>query len=103
MMVKKDVVVKLITGLHARPAADLVKLANSFKCDIILIHGEQRVNAKDMFDVLNNGIESGDNLTVECNGEDEQDAIVEISAFINDEKGAWLWNIEALVYQMEKV
>ena len=85
-MIKKDVVVKIITGLHARPAANLVKIANTFKCNIALIHKEKEVNAKDIWDVLNNGMESGDNITIKCDGEDEELAVPKISAFINDEE-----------------
>jgi catabolite repression HPr-like protein len=85
-MTKKDIIVKIPTGLHARPAADLVKLANTFESEVFLYHKDIKVNAKDIWDVLNNGIESGDPLTVECNGSDEANAINEIVTFINSEE-----------------
>jgi phosphotransferase system HPr (HPr) family protein len=85
-MIKKDVVVKVLTGLHARPAANLVKLANTFKADIFLYHNNIKVNAKDIWDVLNNGIESGDPLIVECNGIDEIEATNKICSFIDNDE-----------------
>lgn len=85
-MTKKSIVVKIITGLHARPAANLVKLANTFKCTINLTFDDKKINAKDIWDVLNSGIESGEKLVIECDGVDETLAIDKISAFINDEE-----------------
>ena len=85
-MVRKNVVVKILTGLHARPAANLVKLANTFNCSVILIKENKEINAKDIWDVLNGGVESGDNLTIVCDGEDDSLAIEQVYAFINSEE-----------------
>lgn len=93
-MVKKDSVVKLITGLHARPAANLTKLANTFKSKIYLISIDKKVNAKDIWDILNSGIESGDKVTIICDGEDENKAIEDINTFISNEEVLWLWSIK---------
>ena len=38
MMVKKDVTVKSVSGLHARPGSNLVELSLTFNSDIKLIH-----------------------------------------------------------------
>ncbi|MDD4298600.1 MAG: HPr family phosphocarrier protein [Bacilli bacterium] len=85
-MVKRDVVVNLITGLHARPAANLVKMANKFVCDVTLLHNKNEINAKDIWEVLNGGIENGDGLTVQCNGKDELMALDEICSYISNEE-----------------
>ena len=85
-MVKKDVVVKILTGLHARPAANLVKLANNFHCNITLNKGPQVINAKDIWEVLNGGIDSGDKIILICDGDDENLALDKISTFMNDEE-----------------
>lgn len=85
-MVQKDATVKLVTGIHARPAADLVKLANEYSSDIKIIYKDKNINLKDIWDVLNNGIESGDKITVVCEGEDEQVALYKIITFISNEE-----------------
>lgn len=85
-MVKKEVVVKILTGLHARPAANLVKLANTFKCNITLTKAAKVINAKDIWEVLNGGIDSGDKIILTCDGDDESLALDKISTFMNDEE-----------------
>jgi phosphocarrier protein len=83
-MKKEKVIVKNETGLHARPASELVKLANTFKCDIQIIAGEKKVNAKSMLGVMSAGAKANTELEIECDGEDEEIAIAEIvKAFDN--------------------
>lgn len=85
-MVKKEVIVKIITGLHARPAANLVKLANTFNSNITITKAAQVINAKDIWEVLNGGIDSGDKIILTCDGDDEALALDKISTFMNDEE-----------------
>ena len=51
-MVESSTVVKNKTGLHARPASQLVKLCKTFESDIILKNGDISCNGKSMFSVL---------------------------------------------------
>jgi len=57
-------------GLHARPAALVVKLANQFQSDIELIRGEQRVDAKSVLHLMTLAAEQGTNLVLEARGQD---------------------------------
>ncbi len=84
-MVKKDVVVKSVSGLHARPGSNLVELALTFKSDIKLIHNESTINAKEILEVMMGNINCGDKLTVVTEGADEQKALDSICEYI--EKG----------------
>ncbi len=84
-MVKKDVVVKSVSGLHARPGSALVELALTFKSDIKLIHNGNSINAKEILEIMMGNINCGDKLTVEVEGEDEQKALESICDYI--EKG----------------
>ena len=84
-MVKKDVVVKSVSGLHARPGSNLVELALTFKSDIKLIHNESTINAKEILEVMMGNINCGDKLTVVTEGADEQKALDSIFEYI--EKG----------------
>ncbi len=84
-MVKKDVVVKSVSGLHARPGSNLVELALTFKSDIKLIHNESTINAKEILEVMMGNINCGDKLTVVAEGVDEQKALDSICEYI--EKG----------------
>lgn len=84
-MVKKDVVVKSVSGLHARPGSNLVELALTFNSDIKLIHNGSSINAKEILEVMMGNINCGDKLTVEVSGDDESKALDAICEYI--EKG----------------
>ena len=57
-------------GLHARPAALIVKLANQFQSEVELIKGEQRVDAKSIILLLTLAAEQGTVLLLEARGGD---------------------------------
>ncbi len=69
-------------GLHARPAALLVKTAAAFKSDIALVKGEKNVNAKSMLAIMSAGVKAGDTVTVRTNGEDEEQALAAVTTLI---------------------
>ena len=63
------------TGLHARPAAQFVKLAKQFKSDITVTNNGKTVNAKSIMFILTLGIAKNTEIMLTANGEDEQEAI----------------------------
>jgi len=81
-MKQLEIVIHNPTGLHARPAKVLVKLAKQFQSDIKIKHGEKTANAKSMVSVLTLGASKGSNVTVMVDGEDEETALAEIEAAI---------------------
>lgn len=84
-MVKKDVTVKSVSGLHARPGSNLVELSLTFNSDIKLIHNGNNINAKEILEVMMGNINCGDKLTVLVEGDDEQQALDAVCKYI--EKG----------------
>lgn len=81
-MQKKEVIVKSVSGLHARPGSDLVNLAITFPCSVKLIHDGKEVNAKEVLDVLMANINCGDKVTVVTDGNEEEKALEAISDYI---------------------
>jgi len=71
------------TGLHARPASQLVILSQKFESDIKLIDGTTEVNPKSIISVLAAGIKKGTVIDLVIEGPDEQQAAVQISEYIN--------------------
>ena len=69
-------------GLHARAAAQLVRLANRFKSSITLKRPDNAVtaNAKSILSVLSIAASFGVEIQVVTNGEDEMEAITAIKA-----------------------
>ena len=84
-MVKKDVTVKSVSGLHARPGSNLVELSLTFNSDIKLIHNGNNINAKEILEVMMGNINCGDKLTVLVEGDDEREALDAVCKYI--EKG----------------
>lgn len=84
-MVKADVVVRNKTGLHLRPAGALAKAAMEFECSIQVQHGSTVVDAKSMLGLLSACIRENDEITVICNGPDEETALNSIIDLINNE------------------
>ena len=69
-------------GLHARPAAQLVKLASGFESEIELVKDGMPVNGKSIMGVMMLAAESGSSLTVRARGSDEVEAVAALSELI---------------------
>ncbi|MDL4839292.1 HPr family phosphocarrier protein [Aquibacillus rhizosphaerae] len=82
-MVEKSVVVELVTGLQARPAAEFVQKANSFSSEVFIEKGERRVNAKSIMGLMSLAITSGETINLIVDGTDDQIALTELIAFVS--------------------
>ena len=81
-MVSKKVVVTNKTGLHARPASNLVAFCKNYNSKIILSNGEKKVSAASIIHVLTLGVKTGTELEVIAEGEDEAKAVEDVVKFI---------------------
>lgn len=68
------VVIRDELGLHARPAARLAQAAQGFESEILLYGGQGVADAKSILDILSLAAGFGSRLTLECRGEDAQEA-----------------------------
>ena len=62
-------------GFHARPAAEFVRLAGSFQCELWLEKDGVEVNAKSIMGVLMLAAEVGAQLVIRGVGEEAEDAL----------------------------
>lgn len=62
-------------GLHARPAAQMVKAAAKFKSKITLEGNGRKADAKSIIMVLGMGLRQNDVITISAEGADEEAAI----------------------------
>ena len=74
-MVSQKVVIKNPTGLHLSPAGILCKEAMQFKSLITFSYRENTANAKSVLSVLGACVKCGDEITINCEGEDEAEAL----------------------------
>ncbi|MGI5862278.1 MAG: HPr family phosphocarrier protein [Myxococcales bacterium] len=70
-------------GLHARAAAQLVKLANRFRCDVYLEKDDQQVNGKSIMGVLMLAATRGSTILVRTEGEDAEPALKALGELID--------------------
>lgn len=73
-MIRKKVSIVNEAGLHARPAASLVKLASEFESDFFIHMYGYRVNGKSILGVMTLAAEQGAEMELEIEGPDEVDA-----------------------------
>ncbi len=69
-------------GMHARPAAEVVKLAGSFGSDIRLEKDGMEVNGKSIMGVLMLAAEKGSHLRIVAQGDDAGDAVQALSDLV---------------------
>lgn len=70
-MVTREVQVMNRAGIHARPAALLVKIANNFTSDLFIVKETMKVNGKSIMGVITLGAPYKAKLTIQCEGPDE--------------------------------
>lgn len=81
-MLERDVEVVNANGIHARPAAEIVKTAARFTSKITLARDGMEVNGKSIMGVMMLAAECGAFVRVRCNGPDEADALEALAALI---------------------
>jgi len=77
-MVSQDVKIINKLGLHARPAAQLVKTASKFQSEILFKKGTLQVNGKSIMGVMMLAAEKGSTITIIVEGKDEKQALAAI-------------------------
>ncbi|SDW76371.1 phosphocarrier protein [Marininema mesophilum] len=82
MNYEEKVTIQNETGLHARPAAQLVKEAGSFQSTIQLIKGTQEADAKSLLGVMSLSVGKGDELIIRADGEDATEAVQALQQLI---------------------
>lgn len=85
-LVKKELVVKNKQGLHARPAAIFVQIANKFDARITVRHDDEEVNGKSIMGILMLGAEKDSLIVVEADGSDAEAALEELEKLISSEE-----------------
>lgn len=69
-------------GLHARPAAEIVKTAARFKSDITIIRDDLEVNGKSIMGVMMLAAEFGSTILLRAEGPDADAALDALAALV---------------------
>ena len=74
-------------GIHARPAAEIVKTAGKFKSSITIVRDDLEVNAKSIMGVMMLAAEFGSTIVLRAIGEDAEAALDALAACIANKFG----------------
>ncbi|HEX7021097.1 MAG TPA: HPr family phosphocarrier protein [Gemmatimonadaceae bacterium] len=74
-------------GLHARPAAEIVKLAAKYKSDVTVVRDDLEVNGKSIMGVMMLAAECGSSITLRAEGPDADQVLDALSDLIANKFG----------------
>ncbi len=86
-MVERPVTIVNKNGLHARPAAEIVKTAAKFRADITLVRDALEVNGKSIMGVMMLAAECGATILLRADGPDAQQAVDALAQLIESRFG----------------
>ncbi len=78
----KELVVNNKMGIHARPAAMIVRITNKFKADVFVEKDEEQVNGKSIMGLMMLAAGPGSKLTVHAHGNDASQALAELETLL---------------------
>ena len=85
MIIKRKVRIKNKQGLHARPAAIFVQVANKFESDIVVAKDEEKVNGKSIMGIMMLAAEYGAMVYITASGEDAHEAVEALENLLSGE------------------
>jgi phosphocarrier protein HPr len=88
-MTERTVTITNKYGIHARPAAEIVKLAAKYKSEITLIKDDTEVNGKSIMGVMMLAAEQGSQLLIRADGPDEAAALDALAGLIASNFGEY--------------
>ncbi len=86
-MVSKNLTINLKSGLHARPAGVLSKAATQCPCDVKLLVGNSEIQVKSILNIMVAAIKCGTEVTLVCDGTDEEKCLDTLVALIESGLG----------------
>ena len=78
----REYIVSNKLGIHARPSAMFVKIANRFQCDIFVEKDGEKVNGKSIMGLMMLAAGPGSKLILHVRGDDAHQAIIELEALV---------------------
>ena len=81
-MITKSILIKIPTGLEARPVALLVQVASQYESQIFVEADDKKVNAKSIMGMMMLAAECGSSLVIRVEGEDAEAALEALAALV---------------------
>ncbi|MBF0619372.1 MAG: HPr family phosphocarrier protein [Candidatus Omnitrophica bacterium] len=84
--IERKVIVKCKQGLHARPAAMFVQIANKFDATIMVRKNDEEVNGKSIMGILMLGADHGCEVVLIADGNDAEATLSDLEGFLGKEE-----------------
>lgn len=81
-MVKQKVTIRNLSGIHLKPASALCTEAMKFTSSITFAYKKGTANAKSVLSVLAACVKCGDEIVLQCEGNDEEEALKDLVQLI---------------------
>ena len=78
----KELLVQNKMGIHARPAAMIVRVTNKFKADVHVEKDDEQVNGKSIMGLMMLAAGNGSKLTISCEGPDANEALAALEKLV---------------------
>lgn len=86
-MITKKISVLNKLGIHARPAAQFVRVASRFRSDVTVEKDDESVDGKSIMGLMMLAVGWGANITVTVEGPDEAEAIEALEQLVQSKFG----------------
>ncbi|MBA3258934.1 MAG: HPr family phosphocarrier protein [Gemmatimonadales bacterium] len=83
-MIEREATIVNQEGLHARPAARIVRLASTFDSEIEICKDGFGVNGKSIMGVMMLAAECGSSITIKADGPDAERAVEALAQLVAD-------------------
>lgn len=86
-MITKKITVLNKLGIHARPAAQFVRIASRFRADVTVEKDDERVDGKSIMGLMMLAVGCGAEITVSADGPDEAETLAALEELVANKFG----------------
>ncbi len=86
-MITKNLTILNKLGIHARPAAQFVRVSSRFQCDVTVEKDDEAVDGKSIMGLMMLAVGCGADIKVITDGPDEAEAMAALEELVNKKFG----------------
>ena len=82
MSIQKELTIRNKMGMHARPAAQFVKRASKYQCDVWVEKDDEPVNGKSIMGLMMLAAGRGETIKIIADGNDAEAAVADLEELV---------------------
>jgi phosphocarrier protein HPr len=83
MSIEKELTIRNKMGMHARPAAQFVKRASKYQCDVWVEKDDEPVNGKSIMGLMMLAAGRGETIKIIADGSDAEQAVADLEELVS--------------------